>query len=105
MTGRSQAVCRRVNGGVIETQPLGLAWPPQTYSLSHIALPFPPEDPSYGQTGGHGGITLGNISLRGGRGAIRISAADMLRQRWNPFYPWMQKRVHIFCGLPDPRIH
>lgn len=95
-------VRRRVNGSEIETQPLGLAWPPETYSLSHIALPFPGEDPIYGKTGAHGGITLGNLALRGERSAIRISAADMLRQRWNPFYPWMRQRVHTFFGLPNP---
>ncbi|MEY3898617.1 MAG: hypothetical protein RLZZ214_4139, partial [Verrucomicrobiota bacterium] len=24
---------------------------------------------------------------------------DMLRQRWNPFLPWVEKRVGGFCGL------
>ena len=34
---------------VSETAPLGLAWPPGVISLSHVALPFPPDDPLYGQ--------------------------------------------------------
>ena len=32
----------------IVTRPLGLAWPPEMFSLSHVALPFPPDDPVYG---------------------------------------------------------
>jgi alpha-beta hydrolase superfamily lysophospholipase len=32
----------------IVDEPLGLRWPPQVFSLSHIALPFPPDDPVYG---------------------------------------------------------
>ena len=31
------------------TSPLDLAWPPRVISLSHVALPFPPDDPLYGQ--------------------------------------------------------
>ena len=76
-----------------------MAWPQGMYSLSHIALPFAEDDPLYG--GGDGGreVTLGNLALRGERGAIRISAADMLRQRWNPFYPLLEKRTIEFARL------
>ncbi len=88
----------------IEVTDSGMAWPKDLFSLSHIALPFPPSDPIYG--GGDGGktITLGNLALRGERGAIRIPPGDMLRQRWNPFYLWLAKRAHAFCGLPAPEL-
>ena len=33
----------------IVTRPLGLAWPPDMFSLSHVALPFPPDDDVYGR--------------------------------------------------------
>ena len=33
-----------------ETEPLNLTWPQGVISLSHVALPFPPDDPLYGQT-------------------------------------------------------
>ena len=84
----------------IETD-LDLTWPPGLYSLTHIALPFPPDDPLYG---GHPDdeetiLHLGNIALRGERGVLRISASDMLRLRWNPFYPYVEKRVFGFLGL------
>ncbi len=86
----------------IETSDSGMSWPPETYSLSHIALPFPPSDPVYGSGEGGKNITLGNLALRGERGAIAIPPGDMLRQRWNPFYPFLEKRAHEFCGLPIP---
>ena len=34
----------------IATRPLGLAWPPEMFSLAHIALPFPLDDDVYGRT-------------------------------------------------------
>jgi alpha-beta hydrolase superfamily lysophospholipase len=92
-------VRRRENGKGVETEDLGLGWPPETYSLAHIALPFSGADPFYGNGGPGQKATLGNIALRGEKGAIRISAADMLRQRWNPFLPWVEKRVLGFCGV------
>ncbi len=32
-----------------KTEPLNLVWPRGVISLSHVALPFPPDDPLYGQ--------------------------------------------------------
>lgn len=98
-----EVVVRRqeAGGGPIVTEEAGLAWPEDVYSLSHIALPFPESDRLYG--GGDGGatLTLGNITLRGERGAIRLTPGDMLRQRWNPFYPLVERRVLAFLGLED----
>jgi alpha-beta hydrolase superfamily lysophospholipase len=80
---------------------LGLSWPEDIYSLAHVALPFPADDPLYG---GHPpekslGLHLGELALRGERGALQISASSMLRLRWNPFYPYMEERVIKFLGL------
>ena len=80
----------------------GMTWPEGIFSLSHIALPFPPTDPLYGDGGGGKAVTLGNLALRGERGAIRIAPAEMLRQRWNPFYSWLEERTHEFCRLTVP---
>lgn len=80
---------------------LGLSWPQDLYSLSHVALPFPPHDPLYGgQPPGEGsGLRLGDIAFRGERGVLQVSASDMLRIRWNPFYPYIESRVLEFFGL------
>jgi len=82
----------------------GLSWPEDIYSLAHVALPFPADDPLYG---GHPpqksqGLHLGEIALRGERGALWISASSMLRLRWNPFYPYVEKRVLEFLALERP---
>lgn len=75
-----------------------LAWPDGMYSLSHVALPFPPDDPLYGGPGASKspGIALGNVSLRGEKGALKVPARDMLRQRWNPFYSIIEGSTEDF---------
>ncbi|SHG13650.1 Lysophospholipase, alpha-beta hydrolase superfamily [Microbulbifer donghaiensis] len=80
---------------------LGLSWPTGIYSLSHVALPFAPDDTVYGgfPSGPGPGIRLGNLALRGERGALAISASAQLRLRWNPFYPWLEQRAIEFMGL------
>jgi len=79
-----------------------MKWPVNIYSLSHVALPFPMNDPLYGKSGSNDSskIQLGNMDLRGERGALQIPAADMLRLRWNPFYPYMERRLLEFVRLP-----
>ena len=82
----------------VSERPLGLSWPPDVYSLSHVALPFPPDDPVYGgyPKAQISGIQLGNVALRGERGALLISDSAMLRLRWNPFYSYLEDRVLQF---------
>ncbi len=81
----------------------GLSWPEGIFSLSHVALPFPESDFLYGsgkiKDSGHPKLTLGNLALRGERGALRVSPADMLRLRWNPFYPLIENEAVDFMGL------
>lgn len=102
---RGVVVRRKIPGRIkIAEIPLGLKWPRGIYSLSHVALPFPINDPLYGgsYSGGNPGIRLGNIELRGERGVLQISAADMLRLRWNPFYPYIERRLLEFVHLARP---
>lgn len=74
---------------------LGLSWPAGIYSLSHVALPFREDDPAYGESPPEGspGIHLGSLNLRGEKGVLKVPAADLLRLRWNPFYPYLEKRA------------
>ncbi len=80
---------------------LDLQWPEGVYSLSHVALPFPPGDPLYGGMPDEPspGVALGSLALRGERGVLKISPAAMLRLRWNPFYPYLEARTLEFLGL------
>ena len=83
--------------------PLGLAWPQDVFSLSHVALPFDSSDSLYGARPSppSPGVSLGDVALRGERGVLHIGEAAMLRQRWNPFYPYLSARTMEFLGLED----
>jgi len=79
---------------------MGVSWPPGVYSLSHVALPFSPDDPLYGSDpSGISPIHLGNLALYGERGLLEIPDSEILRQRWNPFYAFMVDRTLEFMGL------
>jgi alpha-beta hydrolase superfamily lysophospholipase len=92
---------RRAGEAAIETVATDMAWPQDAYSLSHIALPIPATDPLYGYRPDRESpdLNLGRLALYGERGLLRIPASDQLRQRWNPFYPYLERRVHAFTGL------
>ena len=73
-----------------------LSWPGEIYSLSHIAVPFRPDDPVYGDGSvleGGTGIVLGALSPRGERGMLRLSADYFMRARYNPFFAYQAKRL------------
>jgi len=70
----------------IETQ---LQWPEDVYSLSHIALPFPADDPVYGQ----GGSSVGAHALKGEKQIMTIGADYFLRLRYNPFHRWQEGKI------------
>ncbi|HSC66425.1 MAG TPA: alpha/beta fold hydrolase [Cellvibrio sp.] len=79
-----------------EERPLNLAFPPGVFSLSHVALPFPADDPVNGldpKLDEFYGIRLGNVQLRGETGTVIISANAGMRLYSNPFYPYMEKRI------------
>jgi hypothetical protein len=77
------------------TTPLDLAWPRGVISLSHVALPFPPDDPLYGQRppGNENILFLGQIDFQGERGLLQFPADWLLRLRYNPFYSFLERRV------------
>ncbi len=83
-----------------------LKWPSSVYSLSHVALPFPADDPIYGDniSADRPGIQLGNLAMRGERDMLQIPASTMLRLRWNPFYDLMENRLVEFLNLDELKI-
>ncbi len=76
-------------------------WPAGIFSLSHVALPFPPDDPVYGgpDAGESPGIQIGQLDMRGERDVLRISGASLLRLRWNPFFDHLWSRTLEFMQL------
>jgi len=81
--------------------PTDMVWPPAIFSLSHLALPFPPDDEVYGLDARKGAkiVQLGALALRGERGVLRITPAEMLRLHSNPFYEYLEGRVLERIGL------
>lgn len=87
------------NGKMIEKLPY--EWPQGLYSLSHLAMPISSNDPLYGDKDApkSPGIYLGHLSLYGETSVLEISAASLLRQRWNPFHEYTKQRVLEFMKL------
>jgi alpha-beta hydrolase superfamily lysophospholipase len=81
--------------GASRVEPLGQAWPGGVFSLSHVALPFPPDDPLYGQQppAESGQLFLGQQALQGERGVLKIPENFLLRLRHNPFYDYELARI------------
>ena len=78
-----------------DVQPLGFAWPRNVVSLSHVALAFPPDDPLYGQgpPPNRELVVSRGPGVHRRAGLLRLPAEWLLRQRFNPFYPYLETRV------------
>lgn len=90
------AVRTAVHSMAQEIQPLDVAYPPDLFSLSHVALPFPPSDALYGQhpaTTENYGIRLGTLTPRGERGVLIVGLDLFQRVMSNPFYDYLVQRV------------
>jgi alpha-beta hydrolase superfamily lysophospholipase len=88
-----------------ETEPLSLAWPTGVISLSHVALPFPPDDPLYGQRppDNEKVLFLGQMALQGERGLLKIPYDWLLRLRYNPFYDYLEGRTLLWLDNAKQR--
>ncbi|WP_299797063.1 alpha/beta fold hydrolase [uncultured Shewanella sp.] len=89
---------RQVQAGLSTNTELSLRWPRNVFSLSHVALPYPIEDSLYGPEGVHfvERVQIGAASSRGERGVLSVSADEILRQKWNPFFPYIIERIDGF---------
>lgn len=85
-------------------RPLGLAWSDQLYSLSHVAIPFAPDDPLYGGVppapGAAFAFNLGTLQPRGERGVLTVPVEQLVRLTWNPFFPYLEERVRSWAAIP-----
>jgi len=83
----------------IKKKPLQLEWPENVYSLSHIALPFPPNDPVYGRSDrATNMVQLGTLALYGEEHVLTIPTSVLMRQRWNPFYQFVVDHMLRFVN-------
>lgn len=92
VSARSQAA----GSGAWTQRELTVEFPEGIYSLSHVALPFPPQDALYGYAetaDGDYGLRLGRLSVRGERNALLVSHEELARVRSNPWFDYLLKRV------------
>jgi alpha-beta hydrolase superfamily lysophospholipase len=95
----SDAMVERVTeagGTTEEARALDLTYPPEVFSLSHVALPFPIGDSLYGMRPDETedfGINLGAMATRGEVGALIVSLDSLLRMTSNPFFPYLVRRI------------
>ncbi|MDR0780741.1 MAG: lysophospholipase, partial [Pseudomonadales bacterium] len=92
---------------------LGLTYPADNFSLSHVALPFPPDDALYGSQPDEAenyGINLGALAPRGEVGVLIVALDALLRVSSNPFFPYLIERIDEVIdssatdsALPAPR--
>jgi len=77
-------------------RPLGLAWPRDVFSLSHVAIPFPMSDPVYGRdenTAVPQLIRLGLLSPHGEKAVLSVPSDTLARLTCNPFFSYMDGRI------------
>ena len=94
-------------------RPIGLAWPREVFSLTHVALPFAANDPLYGldaTAGLPGLLPIGRLSPRGERSVLTVGTDTLMRLSSNPFFPFIAERIGQWLGvapaapaLPDRR--
>jgi len=81
----------------VTDEPLGLHWPAQMFSLSHVALPFRSDDALYGSDPPPDGpgrmVSLGRLSPRGEKAVLTVPIDTLMRVGWNPFFPFVARRV------------
>jgi len=96
-TGSNSGASR---GRALPAVDVGLEWPQSVYSLSHVALPFTPDDLVYGSQPppGREVPTLGSLEPRGERSLLQVPVSQLMRLRYNPFYDYVEKRVLAFVA-------
>lgn len=95
-TLRVVAETRDAGSDSITHEPLNLEWPKGIYSLSHVAIPFSPDDPLYGDREDlkkKGLFVLGMAEPRGETGVSQVPIDQFMRLRYNPFFAYMERRI------------
>lgn len=92
-SGQVAARTRRRGENSWNEQGTDMHWPRNVYSLSHVALPFDANDPIYGLNKGDGLMRLGELWFKGERGGLGVPLGLLARQRFNPFFAYLEQRV------------
>ena len=86
-------------------QTMEIRYPPEIFSMSHVSIPFPLDDPLYGlhpdTSQEDFGAQLGTLAPRGERGALVVNMDFLSRVASNPFFPFIVERIE--AGIREPR--
>ena len=81
----------------VETSALDMVWPSGVYSLSHVAIPFAPDDPVYGAVEDpnrvYAGVPFGRVTPRGETQYLTVALSQFMRLRYNPFFSYVEERI------------
>jgi len=106
--GSSEVVAWTREAGSRESVPVatGLAWPGNVFSLGHLAIPTPIDDPMYGLTPRARSdapyLPLGRGAPSGESGALLIPLGQLARIRSNPFFPVIVDRIDAAVKADAP---
>jgi hypothetical protein len=99
---------RSIAPGQLQAQerPLNLPYPQGIFSLSHLAIPIPMNDPLYGiepdlKVKPEFGFSLGAMGARGERGTLVVDQDFLTRLPSNPFFPYLLDRVEEGISRPS----
>ena len=87
------AYTRAARGHDLSVENLPYQWPAGVFSVGHVSLPFPVDDPVYGLFPTPGPLHLGTLAPRGESGALIVSPGAFERLRSNPFWGVIQAKV------------
>jgi alpha-beta hydrolase superfamily lysophospholipase len=106
--GSSEVVAWTREAGSRESVPVatGLSWPGNVFSLGHLAIPTPIDDPMYGLTPRPRSeapyLPLGRGAPSGESGALLIPLGQFARIRSNPFFPVIVERIEAAVKADVP---
>jgi len=90
------AYTREAGAAEVVKAELGLEWPSGVFSLGHVSLPFPADDPVYGiapPPDTQVRFNLGAVAVRGESGALVLSLGAFSRLRSNPFFDVIRAKI------------
>jgi alpha-beta hydrolase superfamily lysophospholipase len=101
-TNEVSAMSVAAGSTVMTTEALMMSWPPDVFSLSHVAIPFPEDDSVYGGASRgreEGSVSLGRVSVRGEKGVLIVPQDVLMRLTWNPFFAYLAARVEAWAAF------
>jgi len=87
---------KKMNSQDISTEALDLSWPAGVYSLSHVAIPFSPDDLLYGPVGpdeSENHVNIGAFAPKGERRILVIPTELLMSLRYNPCFDYMERKI------------